>query len=314
MTMPTGLLEWGQAGNFNAIDDRAAIAALYGSGSGLGGLVVPPALTAGAGLVVNVGPWSAVVDCGDGTRAVIGSRASATFNETAGGASPRADVLWADINPDGATWTMNVITEAAMAGRAGVFLGLILVPASAGTSAAMDLRPGNKRALGPWGKAQFPGLSYGGTGWGTLASMVIPAYDSDVGAVYEVEAWGNGTITQAGKTSLSMRGNVASTPMAVAAMGASQFGSSNLFRWWAMARLIVVTLGTSGTVRSMIKFNATEYNTNTNSGNFSESFATESSGTYAKDSTRDATFSLQASWGGTGQSLTSQVMIPKRVA
>jgi hypothetical protein len=316
MTMPTGLLAWGQAGQYNGIDDRSAIAALYGSGSGLGGLVSPPTLTAGSGLAVTMGPWLAVVDCGDGTRAVIGSRASATFNETAGGASARADVLWADISPDNATWTLSLITEAAMAGRTGVFLGLILVPASASTSAAMDLRPGNERTLGPWGKAQFPSLTSGGTGFATIASMVVPAYDSDVGAVYEIEAWGNGTITQAGKSALTLRLQTGATVLQTVGFGAGCFGGSNAFRWWAVARLIVVALGTSGTVRSFIKANVSEYNQNISaaSGNFGEVTSSESSGTSAKDSTRDATLALQASWGQSGQAITCQVMIPKRIA
>jgi hypothetical protein len=314
--MPTGLLEWGQAGQFNAIDDRSVIAALFASGVGTGGLVIPPTLTAGSGLAVTIGPWQAVVDCGDGTRAVIGSRASATFNETAGGASARADVLWADISPDNATWTVSLITEAAMAGRTGVFLGLILVPASASTSAAMDLRPGNERTLGPWGKAQFPNLTAGSTSFGTIASMVIPAYDSDVGAVYEIETWGNGSITQAGKSVLTLRLQVGSTVMQSIGFGAGCFGGSNSFRWWAVSRLIVVTLGTAGTVRSFIKGNVSEYNANISagSGNFGEASSTESTGTYVKDSTRDATLVLQASWGQSGQSITCQTAIPKRVA
>jgi hypothetical protein len=315
MTMPTGLLEWGQAGQFNAIDDRSALAALYVAAGGLGGLVVPPTFTAGTGLAVTMGPWSAIADCGDGTKAVIGSRASATFNETAGGASARADVVWADINPDNATWTVSLITEAAMTGRSGVFLGLILVPASASTSAAMDLRPGNSRIIGPWGRAQFPSQSYGGTGWGTLASMVIPAYDSDVGAVYEIEAWGNGSVTQAGKTTLSMRANFGSTPMNTITQGSTAFGTTNAFRWWAAVRLIVVAVGTSGVVRSMINFGQNETaNVSPGNGNFVWITGSESSGSYAKDSTRDATFSLQASWGGSGQSITCQTMIAKRIA
>jgi len=314
MTMPTGLLEWGQAGQYNGIDDRFTIGALHQAG-GLTGLVVPPTLAAGTGLAITMGPWSAVVDCGDGTRAVIGSRASTTFNETSGGASARADVIWADINPDNATWTISLITEAAMSGRLGCFLGLILVPASASTSAAMDLRPGNGRMLGVWGKAQFPGLSYGGTGWGTLASMVVPAYDSDVGAVYEIEAWGNGTITPANKQTLSFRPNFASTPMTTGTFGSTAFGTTAAFRWWAVIRMIVQSLGTGGLVVSYLKANISETaNVSPGNGNFAEMTMSESVGSYPRDSTRDVTLSLQASWGGSGQSLTSRVALPKRIA
>jgi len=315
MTMPTGLLEWGQAGQFNAIDDRSAIAALFANTGLSGGLVVPPTFTPGTGLAITMGPWLAVVDCGDGTKAVIGSRASSTFNETAGGASARVDVVWADINPDNATWTLALISEAAMSGRSGVFLGLIFVPASASTSAAMQLNPGNARTLGPWGRAQVTPTSYGGTGWGTLASMTIPAYDSDVGAVYEIEAWGNGSIAQASKTTLSMRANFGSTPMNTIIQGSTAWGSTNAFRWWAVVRLIVVSLGTGGVCRSFINFAQDETaNVSPSNGNFAFITGSESSGTYPKDSTRDATFSLQASWGGSGQSITCQTMIPKRIA
>jgi len=316
MTMPTGLLEWGQAGQFNAIDDRSAVAALYLAGGGLGGLVVPPTFTAGTGLSITMGPWSAIADCGDGTRAVIGSRASTTFNETAGGASARADVVWADINPDNATWTIALISEAAMAGRSGVFLGLILVPASVSTSAAMDLRPGNARRLGPIGKAQFPGTSYSGTGWGTLASMIIPAYDADIGAIYEIEAWGNGTLPSSGRSGFHLRANVGANAMTSASWGSTAFGGSNLFRWWAQARIIVQTIGAGGTVVSFVKSNQSEYNTNLSpgNGNFVEAMSAEAAGNYPQDCTRDQTFSLQASWDGSGNSITCRVALPKRIA
>ena len=314
MTMPTGLLAWGQAGQYNAIDDRSVIAGLYLASGALGGLVSPPTLTAGTGLAITIGPWLAVVDCGDGTRSVIGSRAATTFNETAGGASARVDVLWADISPDNATWTLSLITETAMSGRSGVFLGLIFVPASASTSAAMQLNPGNARLLGPIGKATFPGLSANTQTWHNLATMTIPAYDSDVGAVYELEAFGNGTITQAGKTSFSLQAIVGSTAMSGITFGSSQFGNSNAFRWWCRIRLIVVTTGTAGTVRSSIKANTSEYNVALNGGNFAEAFSTESSGSYTKDSTRDATFALQGQWGGSGQGSSCNVAIPKRIA
>jgi hypothetical protein len=314
MTMPTGLLEWGQAGQYNGIDDRSALAALYVAAGGLGGLVVPPTFTAGSGLAVTMGPWSAVVDCGDGTKAVIGSRASTSFNETAGGASARADVVWADINPDNATWTLALITEAAMAGRTGVFLGLILVPASAGTSAAMDLRPGNARLLGPWGVAQFPGLSYGGTGWGALGSVVIPAYDGAVGAVYELELWGNIVITPGSRQALSLRANFGSTPMSTMTFNSNAFGTTASHRFWCVARMIVQATGTSGTVISMIKANTSETaNLSVPNQNFTEGMMCESVGSYTRDSTRDATLSVQASWAGSGQSITSRVLIPRRV-
>jgi hypothetical protein len=135
--MTSGLLEWGQSGNYNAIDDRGVIAALAGLRPN--GLTLAPALSAGTGLVVNVGTWSAVVDCGDGTRAVIGNRSAGTITETAGGASPRTDYLWVDLQVDPGTWSLSIVTS--IPARTGVLLGTITVPASAATAAAMTFTP-----------------------------------------------------------------------------------------------------------------------------------------------------------------------------
>jgi hypothetical protein len=138
MTTPSGLLEWGQSGNYNAIDDRGVIGALAGFRPN--GLIVAPVLTAGAGLVVNISAWSALVDCGDGTRAVIGSRTAQTITETAGGASPRTDYIWADLSVDPGTWSASIVTS--IPARTGVLLGTITVPASAATAAAMTFSSG----------------------------------------------------------------------------------------------------------------------------------------------------------------------------
>jgi len=139
MTMPTGLLAWGQAGSYDAIVDRGVITALaQGRPSGL---ISPPTLVAQAGLAIQVGAWSALVDCGDGTRAVAATRSAQTFSETAGGSSARTDVLFADLNVDGGSWTANLYASGAEAGRTGVTLGTILVPANASTASAMTLTP-----------------------------------------------------------------------------------------------------------------------------------------------------------------------------
>jgi hypothetical protein len=135
--MTSGLLEWGQSGNYNAIDDRGVIGALAGFRPN--GLTLAPTLGAGTGLVVNIGPWSAVVDCGDGTRAVIGNRSAGTITETAGGASSRTDYLWVDLQVDPGTWSLSIVTS--IPARTGVLLGTITVPASAATAAAMTFTP-----------------------------------------------------------------------------------------------------------------------------------------------------------------------------
>jgi len=142
--MTTGLLAWGQAGNYNAINDRLVIRALGGVQFGL---TLAPTLSAGSGLVINVGPWLAIVDCSDGTSAVIGNTSSTTVSETAGGGADRTDVIWADINPDGASWSLSVITQAAASGRTGVALGTVFVPAGTATAAGMTLTPGSLRVI-----------------------------------------------------------------------------------------------------------------------------------------------------------------------
>lgn len=146
MTTPSGLLKWGQAGSFNAVDDREVIRALATGNPGLAngnGVVVPPTLTPGAGLVVNVvQPWLAVVACNDGTSAVIGARQAHTVTPAAGPATgSRTDIIWADINPDAATWTLALITAAQSVGRFGVAIGTITAPAGANLASQMTLVP-----------------------------------------------------------------------------------------------------------------------------------------------------------------------------
>jgi hypothetical protein len=174
MTTPTGLLAWGQAGNYNGIDDRLVLRALTElTPAPLFGVALPPTLSAGSGLTINIGAWNAIVDCGDGTSAVIGSRSATTCAETAGGASQRTDYIWADINPDGATWTINVITQAAASGRTGIQLGTVVVPAGAATAAAMTITP----VASPWQ-------------WGGLAAdqYGILRYTDAAGGVYPLGA------------------------------------------------------------------------------------------------------------------------------
>jgi hypothetical protein len=92
---------------------------------------------------VGIGPWQAIVDCGDRTLAVIGSRNQAQIDVNAGGAAARTDVLWADIDPDAGTWTGNIYAAGQEIGRLGVLLATINVPAGANTSAQMELYPGS---------------------------------------------------------------------------------------------------------------------------------------------------------------------------
>jgi len=137
--MTTGVLDWGQAGNYNAVNDRLVIRAL--AGPQFFGLVLAPTMAAGSGLAVNIGPWMAIVDAGDGTSAVVGNPSAGSINQTAGGASSRTDVLWADINVDATSqWSLSWLPSP-VTGRTGVALGTATVPASAATAAAMTFAP-----------------------------------------------------------------------------------------------------------------------------------------------------------------------------
>lgn len=136
--LPAGPLLYGQAGVYDAIDDRLLVTTLS---VGTVGLVRPPTLTPGAGLFVNIGAWHGVADCEDGTLAVIGSRDTEAIEVPAGGASQRVDVLFADIDPDAGRWRADLYTEAEAATRAGLILGRITVPAGANGSAQFSLQP-----------------------------------------------------------------------------------------------------------------------------------------------------------------------------
>ncbi len=140
MTTSSGLLTWGQSGEYNAVDDREVITALAGLRNGL---VKPVLLAAGSGLVVIVAPgWLGVADCGDSTSAVVGSRTALNVTVPAGPATGSATYyLWCDVDPAAATWTVNVITPADAAGRPGLNLGTVTAPAGANTAAAMQLTP-----------------------------------------------------------------------------------------------------------------------------------------------------------------------------
>jgi hypothetical protein len=161
--LPSGPLLWGQAAEYDAIDDRLVITTLA---AGTVGLVRPPTLTPGAGLVVNIGGWHGSADCEDGTLAVIGSRDVQTIEVPAGGATPRTDVLFADIDADAGYWQADLYTEAEAATRAGLRLGTITVPAGANSAAQMDMRPATvalARFRGIWSTANMQAAGFGHT-------------------------------------------------------------------------------------------------------------------------------------------------------
>jgi len=139
--MTTGLMEWGQAGSYNAPDDRRVISALIAGRSP--GVVKAATLTAGSGLNVNVAAgWLAVVDCGDGTNGVVGTASALTVPGSAGDAgAPRTDSLWCDINPTNGTFALVIIPQTAETGRQGIRLATITVPTAANLASAFTFAP-----------------------------------------------------------------------------------------------------------------------------------------------------------------------------
>jgi hypothetical protein len=183
VTMPDGLLRYGQAGSYDAIDDRSVITALAG---GRKGLVQAPTLAAAAGLVVNLGPWLALVDAGDGTTAVIGDRTARQIPVLAGGASARTETLWADINPQAATWgPLQILGAPALVGRAGLALGTVVTPVNANAASALTLTPA--RPLPPVGRVII--VKPTDTGRNTLPVSLDPdfQYPLEANSAYSFE-------------------------------------------------------------------------------------------------------------------------------
>lgn len=169
MTMPTGLLQWGQTGTYDAIDDRLVITALA---AGRTGLVRPAVLTAAAGLDVELqGGWLAIADAGDGTSCVVGSRTGLTFTVPAGGSSARTDVLWCDVTPGDAEWALALITPSQITGRAGVLLGSITVPANANLASQFTLAGGTASGAGLVGAVNLNGI---GNSTGVRSYLTVP--------------------------------------------------------------------------------------------------------------------------------------------
>lgn len=133
---PWGML-WGQHGVYSARDDRQVITALAAARTGI---VYAAGLSAGPGLEVNVaGGWLAVANAGDATCAVVFGTEDRTVFAVPGGPAARVDVVWADVQPDLGTWTVAVLSAAEAAGRSGIALGTIAIPAGATTTAQMTM-------------------------------------------------------------------------------------------------------------------------------------------------------------------------------
>jgi hypothetical protein len=140
MTTPSGLLMWGQAGAYDAINDRLVIAAVTGKRTGLVGWVTA---TAGSGLQITVkGGWLGIAACGDGTSAVVGSTTDQVVTCNPGPASgSRTDYIWCDVQPDQGTWSLTVVDASTVGSRTGLPLVTLTVPANATLATQMTIAP-----------------------------------------------------------------------------------------------------------------------------------------------------------------------------
>lgn len=184
---PTGLLMWGQAGAYNAVDDRFALAALCADK----GIVRPALLTAGSGLTVNVAAgWLAIASCEDGTRAAVGSRQTHQVQLPAGGQAGITAYLWCDVDPDAGSWTLRVLSLAETIGRNGVSLARIDIPAGANlaTQAAFSqmvptLQP---RSEATWREANTTATVDLTPRWPVAPHQIQPH------RTWRIDAWGGG--------------------------------------------------------------------------------------------------------------------------
>lgn len=203
MTTPTGRLAWGQAGVYDAIDDRAVIAAVTGYRTGL---VRPVQVTAGSGLnVVIAGGWLGVADCGDQTSAVVGSLIESAVQAIPGPpAGERVDYVWCDVEPDDGLWLLSVIPAAEAAGRPGIPVATIIVPANAALAAQMDIRPAGamlERRLAGYAAASETNVRVGGT-WQSVGNCITAVARAEPGRWYRVRFTANSPMITSGGQSL----------------------------------------------------------------------------------------------------------------
>jgi hypothetical protein len=153
-----GALLWGQEGSYSAFDDRLALAALSGGRAG----ICRPAMLypAGGPNIWVAGGWLALVDVLDGTVAACGATEAQRITVLPGDEHyPRVDVVWVDVWPTSGRWSVVVLPAADAAGRAGISLGTITVPAGAIDATQMTLTPAPVSFLfeGPPGPPGPPG-------------------------------------------------------------------------------------------------------------------------------------------------------------
>jgi hypothetical protein len=159
----------------------------------------------------------------------------------------------------------------------------------------------------------------------SLASWTIPANDAAVGAVYEIEIWGNGTWsntnTAVGAMGLQVVFGGNNMPATVTLGGAYMLLSS-AFRFRLVGRVICVTTGAGGTWTSLLYGECSIFiggsllSSGASSANATNGFvACESTTTTPVDTTVNQVLGVSAAWGSAtaNGTITSRVAIAKRI-
>lgn len=146
------------------------------------------------------------------------------------------------------------------------------------------------------------------------ASFTVPANDSAVGNLYDIEAWGNGVQGSTLQT-LTFQVVYGGNNMSTFTIGSTAWSStSQAFRWHMTARVICLSTGPTGSFQSLIFGELSAFGSNlipSNSSNITGAFIScESSSSTTIDTTSAQGLKLQCNWGST----TGAPTITKRVA
>jgi hypothetical protein len=259
--VPFGLLMWGQAGVYNAVDDRLVITGLSDS---MIGVVRPAAITFGAGLAVTVpAGWLGIASCQDGTSAVVGSRQTHTLTETAGPATgQRTDHVWVDTFPDDGRWELRLVPQGQTVGRPGMSLGRVIVGAGQNQASQFTF----DRLVPTIGRhadaISTPEPGHGGTGWVSMTpDYPIAPTSMRPHALFRVSAYGKGRLGAAANQ-VFFRMALTSSPI-IAIATAGWIAPRERFDWECEAQQQVITPhGTpviENRVRSMVKVTVTRW-------------------------------------------------------
>lgn len=144
-------------------------------------------------------------------------------------------------------------------------------------------------------------------------TFTVPANDSQVANIYEIECWGNGTwgsSTQA----LTIQPVFAGQQVTSFILGANYMTSSTNFRFRFSAKVICLSTGSSGTFSSLLVGECSVFGTSLLPGTGANAtggmVSCESSGTYTVDTTASQGLKIQAQWAST----TGAPTITKRAA